>query len=155
MWHGIFRLNDQPMSRLDIGSFSVDAFSGDGKHRNKKGSMCMKDEGPIPNGLYYIVDRESGGLFGKLRDIRGGKSDWFALYANDGMLNDTLEDSMFCHNVERGLFRLHPKGMLGISKGCIVIEKKTDFLSLRHFLLTYRHKIPGTEIYTYGTIQVI
>jgi len=151
MWHGIFRLNDQPMSRLDIGPFSVDAFSGIGKHINERSSMCLKDEGPIPYGLYYIVDRESGGRLGGLRNLIGGMSDWFALYANDGI----LDDSTFCNNVERGQFRLHPKMGRGVSKGCIVIDKKAEFMNLRHFLLAYRHKIPATDIYTYGTIQVI
>ena len=143
------------MSKLEIGPFSIDAFSGDGEHRNKKYSMCIKNKDPVPNGLYHIVDRNFGGLFGKLKTWIKNKSDWFALYADDGIINDTLEDSLFCHNVERGLFRLHPKGPLGISEGCIVIEKHFEFMMLRHFLLTQRHKIPGTEIYTYGSIQVI
>ncbi|MCL1825892.1 MAG: DUF2778 domain-containing protein [Betaproteobacteria bacterium] len=139
------------MSRLDIGPFRADAFSGDGKHRNKRSSMCLKDEGSIPYGLYYIVDRESGGRLGKLRDLRSGKSDWFALYANDGFLDDVT----FCNNVERGQFRLHPKGILGISQGCIVIDKPHEYTNLRNFLLLHKHKIPGKDIITYGTIQVI
>jgi len=151
MWHGIFRLNGQPMSRLDIASFRLDAFSGKGKHVNKRSSMCIPNEGAIPYGLYYIVNRESGGRFGKIRAVLEGKTDWFALWASDGH----LDDFTFCNDVERGRFRLHPKGTLGVSEGCIVIDKPHEYPNLRNFLLFHKHKIPGTDIITYGTIQVI
>ena len=149
--NGYFKLNNQPMSKLEIGAFRLDAFSGDGEHRNKRGSMCLKDKGPIPVGRYYIVGRESGGRLGWLYDIYDGRSGWFALYADDGMIDDWT----FCNNVQRGLFRLHPKGRSGSSQGCIVVDKETDFMSLRSFLLMQNHKIPGTDIKTYGMIQVI
>ena len=149
--NGYFKLNNQPMSKLEIGAFRLDAFSGDGVHRNKRVSMCLKDIGPIPVGQYYIVDRESGGRLGWLRDIAKGGWKWFALYANDGMIDDWT----FCNNVHRGEFRLHPKIGQGISKGCIVVDKEAEFMSLRSFLLSQNHIIPGTDIKTYGMIQVI
>jgi len=151
MWQGYFKLNDQPMSKLEIAAYRLDAFSGDGEHRNKRGSMCLKDKGPIPVGRYYIVDRQSGGALGTLTSFFRGRLEWFALYAKDNV----IDDWMFCDQVRRGLFRLHPKGSSGSSEGCIVIEKENEFLSLRRFLLAQNHKIPGTDIKTYGMIQVI
>jgi len=88
MWHGYFKLNSEPLSKLEIAAYRLDAFSGDGEHKNKRGSMCLKDKGPIPVGRYYIVDRQSGGRLGPLYDIFGGRSGWFALYADDGMIDD-------------------------------------------------------------------
>lgn len=151
MWQGTFRLNDEPMSKLEIASFRLDAFSGDGKHRNKRNSMCLANEGPIPHGLYYIVDRGSGGPIGKINTVLSGAWDWFALYANDGKIDDWT----FCNKVERGLFRLHPKGWRGSSKGCIVVDDPVKFRNLRNFLLSQKHIIPSKEIRTYGTIRVI
>lgn len=74
--------------------------------------------GPIPPGIYFIVDRESGGMLGGLRDYFTGRDTWFALCAND----NRIDDKTFCNNIIRGHFRLHPKGVRGVSEGCVVID---------------------------------
>jgi hypothetical protein len=43
------------------------------------------------------------------------KADWFALFADDG----TIDDNTLCNHVRRGEFRLHPRH-IGISQGCII-----------------------------------
>ncbi|MEO0443818.1 MAG: tlde1 domain-containing protein [Pseudomonadota bacterium] len=34
---------------------------------------------------------------------------------------------LFCEQVKRGQFRLHPKGRRGISQGCITLDNWTDY----------------------------
>lgn len=41
------------------------------------------------------------------------RSVWFALYRDDG----NIDDWTFIDHVERGHFRLHPAGCMGISEG--------------------------------------
>lgn len=94
------------MSVFQIAATSFPAFSGLGKSANKRQFVCLKGAGPIPPGGYYIVAREPGGLLGPLRDLFNVRSEWFALYADDGK----VDDEMLCNEVKRGSFRLHPKG---------------------------------------------
>lgn len=146
-----FELNNKPMSSFHVQALSVDAFSGLSPHINKKSAVCIADAGPIPTGTYYILDRESGGLFGQLRDRIKGKHDWFALYAVD----NRIDDIAYCNEVQRGNFRLHPKGTWGISRGCIVVKKPTDFHRLRSILKnTSPSPIPGTALLAYGKVVV-
>jgi len=147
----IFTLNDNPMSTFVAGTRKFPAFSGVGDYVNKRASACLKNVGPIPLGTYYIIDRQSGGLLGGIRDMLSGKSEWFALYAID----NKIDDNTFCEQVERGQFRLHPKGPLGISYGCIVINTKSDFDFLRTILKNSNTiNIPGTELIAYGKVVV-
>jgi hypothetical protein len=118
------------MSTLKCGAASFPAFSGFGLHVNRRISACIAGVGPIPPGTYYIFDRQSGGLLGPLKDIFNDRSDWFALYAIDGK----IDDETYCNKVKRGSFRLHPKGALGISEGCITIESHADYQRLRAML---------------------
>ncbi|MDF0607085.1 DUF2778 domain-containing protein [Neisseriaceae bacterium TC5R-5] len=140
------------MSTFTINSRSFPAFSGLDTLVNKRQYVCTAQRGAIPLGRYYIVDRESGGRLGWLWDMfSGGKDRWFALYADDGK----IDDKTFCQNVQRGEFRLHPKGPAGISKGCITIEKQSDFNIIYGILkASGKVKIPGTDIYTYGIVTV-
>ena len=118
-----FELNGKPVSSFKMGASSFPAYSGLGKHINKKLSECLENLGPIPRGKYYIFDRQSGGILGPLRDSITGRDEWFALYAIDG----NIDDETYCKKVKRGLFRLHPKGPQGISQGCIVINSWARF----------------------------
>ena len=146
-----FELNGKPLSALKCGMDSYPAFSGLGVHVNRKPSACIGGHGPIPPGTYYIIDRQSGGLLGPLRDLFSGHSNWFALYAID----DKVDDETFCDSVKRGNFRLHPKGPLGISQGCITIESATDFAALRNKIkASSQIDIPGTQLKAYGTVTV-
>lgn len=146
-----FQLNGKPMSIFKCGATSFPAFSGLGEHVNRRTSACILHAGPIPPGTYYIFDRQSGGLLGQLRDLFTGRDEWFALYADD----DRIDDETFCKKVKRGQFRLHPKGPTERSEGCIVIEKKTDYLFLRSILRNSKQiEVPGIEFKAYGRLVV-
>ena len=146
-----FVLNGKPMSVFRCGATSFPAFSGFGKHINQRASACFASEGPIPPGTYYIFDRQSGGLLGPFYDMFNEHSDWFALHAIDGK----IDDETYCNKVKRGAFRLHPKGSRGISEGCITIEKKTDFQFLRTILKgSTPVAVPGSTLKAYGKVVV-
>jgi hypothetical protein len=146
-----FELNGKPMSTFKCGATSFPAFSGLRKHVNRRFSACIPNLGPIPPGEYYIIDRQSGGLLGPLRDLFTGRDQWFALYAID----EKIDDEVFCGKVKRGFFRLHPKGPLGRSEGCIVINKESDFSFLRTILKGSSKKlIPGTQLESYSRLVV-
>ena len=138
-----FELNGKRMSVFKCGATSFSAFSGLGEHVNRRVSACILGAGPIPPGTYCIFDRQSGGLLGPFRDLFTSRDEWFALYADDGR----IDDETFCEKVKRGEFRLHPKGTRGRSEGCIVIDKKTDFMYLRTILRNSKHiEIPGIKL---------
>ena len=146
-----FELNGKPMSVLKCGAMSFPAFSGLGAHANRREFACNVGVGPIPPGTYYIFDRQSGGLFGALRDLLNGHGEWFALYAVDGK-ND---DETFCNEVKRGNFRLHPKGTAGISQGCITLDNRVDYQRLFTFLKTSAPvAVPGSTLQAYGRVIV-
>lgn len=146
-----FELNSQPMSVLTVNAMRFSAFSGLGEHVNRREFACRAGTGSIPPGTYYIFDRQSGGLLGPVRDLFSHKTDWFALYAIDGK----IDDETFCNQVKRGSFRLHPKGPLGISQGCITIERRSDFNTLRALLKAgVKMTVPGSSLKAYGRVVV-
>jgi Protein of unknown function (DUF2778) len=146
-----FKLNDQPMSTFTLGASSFPAFSGLRENANKRAAACLKGIGPIPLGNYYIFDREAGGLLGSFRDVFTGRSDWFALYAADAL----IDDATFCDGVKRGNFRLHPKGSLGRSEGCVVIDKLAHFMHLRALLKSMVPvAVPGSKLNAYAILAV-
>lgn len=146
-----FELNGKSLSNFWCAADRFPAFSGLGSHVNRRVSSCIRGEGPIPAGTYYIFDRQSGGLLGPLRDLFSGRDEWFALYAID----ERIDDETFCNKVKRGQFRLHPKGTLGRSEGCIVIDRQSDFLRLRTMLKNSKKvTVPGVSIQAYGRLVV-
>jgi len=146
-----FHLNNKPMSSFKMGAPSFPAFSGLGKHVNRTISQCVPDSGPIPKGSYYIFDRQSGGLFGPLKDLFNDKDTWFALYAID----NKIDDETYCEQVKRGQFRLHPNGELGISRGCITINDWSDYQVIRSLLKgTKTIEIPDVGLECYGKVRV-
>jgi Protein of unknown function (DUF2778) len=149
--HCTFVLNRLPTSSLICNAGWFTAFSGDGQHRNNPDSQNMANNGPIPAGTYYIVDRPSGGVLGPIRDYALGRDEWFALYRDDG----TIDDAMFVQSVRRGQFRLHPLGPSGTSKGCVVVQHPAQFEQLRaHLLRTPVMNAPGTAFRMYGMLEV-
>lgn len=77
--------------------------------------------------------------------------EWFALYRDDGK----IDDHTWVNNVKRGNFRLHPRGPLGVSLGCITLQHRTDFIAIRQALLyTPQVKLPN-GLMSYGTIEVV
>ena len=146
-----FTLNGQPHSRFVYDGVSSTAFSGHGPDRNNPGSGAVPNNGPTPPGSYWIVDRQSGGLLGGLRDWITDRDEWFALYRDDG----SIDDETFYDSVRRGQFRLHPLGPLRMSIGCIVLEYASEFSTMSGYLraqpVSY---IPGTKTRTFGTVAV-
>jgi len=153
-----FELNKQPTSRFTCTGFGgVVAFSGDGPGLNNPDATGIRDVGPVPTGTYYIVDRESGGFLGPLRDAWTrygvGTTDhtkWFALW------HPETGDHVMVGGARRGEFRLHPMGRAGLSQGCIVILNPVDFNRLEHYLRSSKPEIPipGTHRKAYGTVEV-
>lgn len=73
------------------------------------------------------------------------------LYAQD----ETMEDERFCDDVKRGSFRLHPKGPLGRSEGCITIDGAHDFHYIQAMLRSAPpHSIPRSALKAYGRVWV-
>jgi hypothetical protein len=151
-----FKLNGLPLSLLvcpGVGNFP--AFSGQLPRRNDPGATAVAGIGPLPRGRYYIVERKSGGRLGWIYDALSplystDRSDWFALHADDGK----IDDSTIINGVRRGAFRLHPKGPRGVSEGCVTLEKQADFDLLRTALLKQPTvTMPGGG-QAYGTIDV-
>lgn len=146
-----FELNNQPMSAIKSSTRAYPAFSGRGGYANKRATMCSLGLGAIPIGTYFIIDRQSGGLLGPLRDALKDHSKWFSLFAADGK----IDDETYCNDIKRGSFRLHPKGALGVSNGCITVESRTHYLQLHAMLKnTVSQVIPGTSILAYGKVIV-
>ena len=154
----VFTLNNQPMSILECNGRKYAAFSGVGTDINNFSNVSHANTGPLPTGFYYIVDRESGGRLGRLRDSIHNQSsgsdhhDWFALYRDDGKIDDWT----FIKSVKRGNFRLHPAGVRRVSYGCITLPNKIEYYRLRDNLrnTSIYLTIPGTGTRYYGTLLV-
>lgn len=162
--NGKFVINDadfSPLSFPGIGTFM--AFSGNGSYRNHGGCASIPDNGPLPQGRYWIVDRPRGSwktqskiwLLDKATSFSSTPNDhsqWFALYRDDGR----IDDQTWINGVERGSFRLHPIGPAGLSKGCITLQHPSDFQTLRRALLnTKKILIHSSALSAYGMIEVI
>jgi hypothetical protein len=64
-----FTLNRKNTSALVCPGYGVvEAFSGQMHGRDNPDAVALKGVGPIPRGVYYIVDRQSGGMLGSIRD---------------------------------------------------------------------------------------
>lgn len=145
-----------PLFFPGIGTFS--AFSGNHQYRNQPGCNSILDMGPIPPGKYWIVSRAEGGPWSKtitfVKNVmtRVRHQDWFALYRDDGK----IDDYTWYNGVKRGNFRLHPNGYFGQSDGCITLLNSTDFYMLRTALLRSPEvRIPGTSLMSFGCIEVV
>ncbi|WP_315852875.1 MULTISPECIES: DUF2778 domain-containing protein [Burkholderia] len=152
----MFKLNNEPMSEFRIGALSFPAFSGSGLHVNNRSLVCTPKFGAIPVGHYYIFDRQSGGVVGPFMEwlnLNGNdKSDWYALYAIDGNIDD---DKVLCDKIVRSQLRLHPKGRLGVSEGCVTIEQRSDWVRIRSILTNVpKISVPGSALKAYGVLTV-
>jgi hypothetical protein len=146
-----FSLNSERFSTFVCDGTGYQAFTGNGSHRNNPRSQNVPNDGPTPEGRYYLVQRTSGGRLGFLYDYASGRDEWFALYRDDG----TVDDVTFIDGARRGELRLHPKGPSGTSLGCIVIEKPAEYAVLRAYLLAQPIEyIPGTGTRSFGIVNV-
>ncbi|HTH61352.1 MAG TPA: DUF2778 domain-containing protein [Paraburkholderia sp.] len=162
--HGKFDVDNEPLSPLTlfgVGTFL--AYSGNDVYRNRGGCVGIPNNGPIPAGRYWIVDRPAGGIRSSVqawaRDQYNAafgtpshRDEWFALYRDDGRIDDVT----WINGVKRENFRLHPAGGRGVSLGCITLASYPDF----HWLRT---ALPGTTtiparnsgLNAYGWIEAI
>lgn len=124
-----FHLNGGKYATLSVpGVGFFPAFSGNGNATNRPESASLPDIGPLPPGRYYILLRGLGGWYTQTKDsvnaffTGSNRSEWFALYRDDGLINDET----FVNGIRRGEFRLHPTGPSGLSKGCITLYSQSD-----------------------------
>lgn len=163
-YHGKFIMNNTflaPLTIFGIGTFH--AYSGNNVYRNRGGCTAVPNDGPIPAGKYWIVDRPTGGVRSQAytwakdswNAAMGHASDhteWFALYRDDG----SIDDVTWVNGVKRGQFRLHPAGGQGISLGCITLPSHSDFTAIRRALLqTTTVPARNSGLRAYGTIEVV
>ncbi|WP_414450874.1 DUF2778 domain-containing protein [Burkholderia sp. 22PA0099] len=151
----------EPLTLFGVGTFM--AFSGNSVYRNRGGCTAVLNNGPIPAGKYWIVDRPTGGIRSRteawLKDTTNAllgkpshRDEWFALYRDDGLIDDWT----WVDGVKRGQFRLHPAGGRGASLGCVTLPSYADFSRIRQALL-HTSTLPAgnSGINAYGWIEVI
>ncbi|CAN7288738.1 DUF2778 domain-containing protein [Trinickia sp. LjRoot230] len=69
-----FSLNSQKTSVLSCpGAGLFSAFSGTSTGHDNPKAVAQPDIGPLPPGRYFIVDRQSGGRAGWIRDLQRGE----------------------------------------------------------------------------------
>ncbi|QNQ60604.1 DUF2778 domain-containing protein [Pantoea sp. MT58] len=59
------------------------------------------------------------------------------------------------YNVERGNFRLHFRGPLGISLGYITLQHRTDSMAIRQALLNTSQVKLRNGLMSFGTIELV
>lgn len=152
-----FVLNKQTTSTLTCeGTSPVSAFSGTDQGRDNPDDTAMENVGPLPKGTYYLVDRQSGGLLGPIRDWIGAhtlstnKNTWFMLW------NPVSGDITNINGIKRGNFRLHPIGQRRLSEGCITVNSLYEFERLQKYIRSrgLTLPVPGTTMKAYGTVEV-
>lgn len=161
---GKFIINNAPLSPLSmfgVGTFM--AFSGTGIYQGRGGCTAVPDNGPIPAGKYWIVDRPTGGIgsrtwawakdsWNSVWGTPSNHNEWFALFRDDGR----IDDYTWVDGVKRGNFRLHPVGGRGVSRGCITLTNLADFAAIRRGLLHTTTIAAGNSgLRAYGWIEVI
>lgn len=153
-----FDLNGKTTSLLNCpGIGTMVAFSGQKAGRDNPAEVSKEDIGPIPPGVYYIVDRQSGGRLGSFRDFWDAhgygttdRTKWFMLW------NPKTGDSTIVNGVRRGNFRLHPMGPARLSEGCITVVNPIQFERLEKALRSAgpRLPVPGAGFKAYATVLV-
>jgi hypothetical protein len=153
-----FSLNNKSTSTLYCPGFgSLLAYSGQKQGRDNPNETAIPNIGSIPRGIYYIVDRQSGGLMGWARDLWSeygyGTTDrtkWFGLW------HAYTGDVTTVNGIRRGHFRLHPEGPMRVSEGCITVVNPCQFDRFRQYLHSRKPDlpIPGFSLRAYGTVEV-
>lgn len=151
-----FRLNGQAMGELEVRLpnqiLKIPAYSGARPFSNQRTHMCIPHVGAIPLGEYYVVDRESGGRLGWLKDLFNEKTEWFSLYRID----DKIDDYTWCDGVKRVHFRIHYSVSGDGSRGCVTLANPNDFRDLKSALRTSgKRKVSNLDIECYGKLTVL
>ncbi|WXF88687.1 DUF2778 domain-containing protein [Pseudomonas syringae pv. atrofaciens] len=154
-----YELNGQTTSMLHCSNNeSYEAFSGREGFVNDPSEISNAKLGPLPPGRYYILDRESGGMLGWIRDpikdfyARTDRSGWLSLYRDDGR----IDDQTTVNDVTRANFRIHPVGPLGRSEGCVTMTSKIAFDQLSKYLHNMEgDRFQGSGQKYFGILDVI
>lgn len=94
-----------------------------------------------------------GWFWDSVKDIGADthRADWFALYRNDGR----IDDETIVNGIRRAHFRLHPVGRFRESDGCITLTSPAQFDKLHTFLRAQpTFQVPGTTLKAYGRVTV-
>jgi len=155
--HFAFELNKKKSSPLQCSdcALKINAFSGKGDATNNPASAGDKDSGPIPPGVYYIVDRVAGQrIQDRARDawrrtVNDSDPDkWFSLIPKGGDANGCV----VVNGTKRCGFRLHPGDL---SLGCVTVEDRNAYNMLwQRLTTTTTGTIAGTNTKYYGTVTV-
>ena len=147
-----------------VGNFSV--FTGLKNFKNVV-NCSHKDNGAIPPGTYYIVERKQHDSIGsRVRNSSidawnfinwrtNDKNTWFSLY-NAQSMSDATDIGQ---GKKHGGFRLHPVNSdgTGESDGCITFCDYNAYFQFRHALLNTLQdeywKFKGIKVY--GVVRVI
>jgi len=141
-------LNNKPKTKLTGAGVSADVFSGAKGYINDPTKTHLPELGPLPKGKYYIVSRFSGGPFGKIKSWLTGMDQWFALYRQDGKIDDFTT----VKGVQRGLFRMHPGQR---SAGCVTFFNQSNFNATRRALVDSANgTISKLDLTYFGTLTV-
>lgn len=152
-----FILNNRSTSTLVCSGYeTVEAFSGNERGLNNPAEVASKGIGPIPPETYYLVDRQSGGRLGQLRDGFSpqlgstDRSKWFMLW------NPRSGDETNINGVKRSNFRLHAVGADERSEGCITLVNPAEFELLQRFIRRSppSMSVPGSTLKSYGMVTV-
>jgi len=151
-----FTLNNRNRSTLVCDGYGTfEAFSGQKEGLDNPAAIAKPEIGPIPPGTYYLVDRQSGGLLGKLRDtlapvVSTDRTKWFTLW------NPKSGDVTMINGIMRRNFRLHPEGPHALSEGCITLVNPAEFEMLQRFIRRSPPmlSVPGSPMKAYGTVTV-
>jgi len=129
-----FTNNGMPTSLLTcngVGRFP--AFSGQRQGRNNASLTSVRDIGPIPQGTYYIIGRQSGGRLSSIREAAlkyaysTDRRHWFSLYRRDGKIDDyTL--LMACDEVISGYIPLVHVGLVKVVLHSAILPILTIFV---------------------------
>jgi hypothetical protein len=154
-----YDLNGKPSSQLVCDGVTYEAFSGNmAAYVNKARYQDVPNNGPLPLGRYYLLDRATGGRLGwfyqslEKRFSNIDHSEWFSLYRDD----DQVDDQTTINNIRRGEFRIHPVGPLRISKGCVTLTSHIAFDELKRYVRNKKGEIlPGKGFRYYGVLHVL
>lgn len=151
-----FSLNGKTTSVLSCpGAGLFVAFSGTSTGRDNPDAVAQDGVGPLPPGRYFILDRQSGGRAGWIRDLAAefygaDRRHWFMLW------REGSGDVTIINGVKRGAFRLHPMGPRRLSEGCITVVSPTRYRVLADYLHAQGATLPvaGTTLKAYGYVDV-
>lgn len=153
-----FLLNRKTVSTLSCAGFGdLPAYSGHDEGRDNPDAVALSKAGPLPKGIYYLIDRQSGGLVGPLRDWWSAngfgttdRTKWFMLW------NPRTGDYTIVDGVKRQAFRLHPEGPARLSEGCITVKDRAGFDRLQRYIRNGPPlmRVPGATLKAYGTVEV-